>query len=116
MIFFSHILPKFNFFVDSGKICSEVVMIGREKEQEELLRRFQLNRAEFVAVYGRRRVGKTTLIDDSSAKWAFFPVQSFCPILHHNIWERCTTSPPDVVSQAGTKILAQEKMHFALES
>ncbi len=40
-------------------------MIGREKEQEELLRRFQRNHAEFVAVYGRRRVGKTTLIDET---------------------------------------------------
>ncbi|MDO4804328.1 MAG: hypothetical protein Q4A32_05870, partial [Lachnospiraceae bacterium] len=26
------------------------------------------------------------------------------------------SSPPDVVSQAGTKILAQRKMHFALKS
>ena len=40
-------------------------MIGRKSEQEELLRRYQRNKAEFVAVYGRRRVGKTTLIDET---------------------------------------------------
>ena len=34
-------------------------MIGREKEQKELLRRYRGNQAEFIAVYGRRRVGKT---------------------------------------------------------
>ena len=40
-------------------------MIGREKEQAELLRRYQRNKAEFVAVYGRRRVGKTTLVSET---------------------------------------------------
>ena len=34
-------------------------MIGRERERNELLRRYRGNRAEFIAVYGRRRVGKT---------------------------------------------------------
>ncbi|MBQ8162021.1 MAG: ATP-binding protein [Clostridia bacterium] len=40
-------------------------MIGRKNEQEELLRRYERNKAEFVAVYGRRRVGKTTLITET---------------------------------------------------
>ena len=40
-------------------------MVGREKEQKELLRRYRGNRAEFIAVYGRRRVGKTYLIDET---------------------------------------------------
>ena len=31
-------------------------------EQEELLRRYRRNKAEFIAVYGRRRIGKTTLM------------------------------------------------------
>ena len=39
--------------------------VGREKEQTELLRRYRGNRAEFIAVYGRRRVGKTFLIDET---------------------------------------------------
>ena len=38
-------------------------MIGREREKKELLRRYQRRKAEFIAVYGRRRVGKTFLID-----------------------------------------------------
>ena len=40
-------------------------MIGRKKEQEELLRRYRRNKAEFVAVYGRRRIGKTTLVSET---------------------------------------------------
>ena len=37
-------------------------MIGREQERKELQRRYQRNKAEFIVVYGRRRVGKTFLI------------------------------------------------------
>ena len=40
-------------------------MIGRKREQEELLRRYRRNKAEFIAVYGRRRIGKTTLIAET---------------------------------------------------
>ena len=40
------------------------IIIGREKEIEELERRCRSNRPEFVAVYGRRRVGKTFLINE----------------------------------------------------
>ena len=40
-------------------------MIGRVKEQNELIRRYRGDRAEFIAVYGRRRVGKTYLIDET---------------------------------------------------
>lgn len=39
-------------------------MIGRKKEIAELNRYYHSGRAEFVAVYGRRRVGKTFLIDE----------------------------------------------------
>lgn len=37
-------------------------IIGRKKELEELERLYRSDRPEFVAVYGRRRVGKTFLI------------------------------------------------------
>jgi len=37
-------------------------IIGRKKEQEELLRIFNKKQAQLVAVYGRRRVGKTFLV------------------------------------------------------
>ena len=47
-------------------------MIGRFQEQRELLRRYERNKAEFVAVYGRRRVGKTTLVDETlNGKFSF---------------------------------------------
>ncbi len=39
-------------------------LIGRVYEQKQLHRIFQSNRAEFVAVYGRRRIGKTYLIKE----------------------------------------------------
>lgn len=40
-------------------------MIGREKEVNELLDLYNDSRAELVAVYGRRRVGKTFLINQT---------------------------------------------------
>jgi uncharacterized protein len=39
-------------------------IIGRELEQAELARCMKSNRSEFVIVYGRRRVGKTFLVDN----------------------------------------------------
>lgn len=40
-------------------------MIGRRYEVKELNRLYDKNRAELVAVYGRRRIGKTYLIDET---------------------------------------------------
>ena len=40
-------------------------IIGREKEIKELGRLYNSNKAEFVAIYGRRRVGKTFLVDET---------------------------------------------------
>ena len=40
-------------------------MIGRDKEVAELLDLYESDKAELVAVYGRRRVGKTYLIDET---------------------------------------------------
>ena len=42
-------------------------MVGRETEVKELNRLYDRNRAELIAVYGRRRVGKTYLIDETFA-------------------------------------------------
>ena len=39
-------------------------IIGRKQEIAELTRAYESGRAEFVAVYGRRRVGKTFLINE----------------------------------------------------
>ena len=41
------------------------MLIGREKEQGVLAEAFQADESMFVAVYGRRRVGKTYLIRES---------------------------------------------------
>ena len=40
-------------------------IIGREKETKELVNLYNSGNAEFVAVYGRRRVGKTFLVDEA---------------------------------------------------
>lgn len=40
-------------------------IIGRKKEIKELQELFNSGKAEFVAVYGRRRIGKTFLIDEA---------------------------------------------------
>ena len=42
-------------------------MIGREREIKELNKLYEKNKAELIAVYGRRRVGKTYLIDETFA-------------------------------------------------
>ena len=47
-------------------------MIGRKIEQELLQEAFEKNRAQFIAVYGRRRVGKTFLVNEFfQNKYAF---------------------------------------------
>ena len=40
-------------------------MIGRKKETEKLTELYNRNKAELVAIYGRRRVGKTYLVDET---------------------------------------------------
>lgn len=47
-------------------------MIGRKKEQEQLENLYLSNKAELVAVYGRRRVGKTYLINETFKNKFFF--------------------------------------------
>lgn len=40
------------------------LIIGRNKEKAELQRCLESNRSELIIVYGRRRVGKTYLVDE----------------------------------------------------
>ena len=48
-------------------------MVGREREQHELLRLLEQSESQFCAVYGRRRVGKTFLIKETFRdKFAFY--------------------------------------------
>lgn len=39
-----------------------IELIGREPERKQLQRLFESEEAEFIALYGRRRVGKTFLV------------------------------------------------------
>ena len=45
-----------------------MAMIGRASEEKTLNRLYNSGRAEFVAIYGRRRVGKTFLVDETFPK------------------------------------------------
>ena len=38
------------------------MLLGREKEQKRLLSLLESDESEFVAIYGRRRVGKMYLV------------------------------------------------------
>ena len=40
-------------------------MIGREKERQDLIRLSKSEESEFVAIYGRRRIGKTFLVKET---------------------------------------------------
>jgi len=40
-------------------------MIGRKREAQKLLQLYKRKKADFVAIYGRRRVGKTYLVDET---------------------------------------------------
>ena len=55
-------------------------MIGREKEVKELLDLYNSNKAQFIAVYGRRRVGKTYLINDTFQNKITFHHAGLSPI------------------------------------
>ena len=55
-------------------------MIGREKEVAELLELYENNKAELVAVYGRRRVGKTFLVDETFRNKITFRHAGLSPI------------------------------------
>ena len=47
-------------------------MIGREKEVQKLTELYNSSEAEFVAIYGRRRVGKTYLVEQTYADYFAF--------------------------------------------
>ena len=55
-------------------------MIGRHKEVKELNKLYDSNRAELVAVYGRRRVGKTYLVDETFADRITFRHAGLSPV------------------------------------
>jgi len=55
-------------------------IVGREAEIRELQERYLSDRAQFVAIYGRRRVGKTFLIDQAFAGQITFRHAGLSPV------------------------------------
>ena len=55
-------------------------MVGRKKEVAELNELYDDGRAEFVAIYGRRRVGKTYLVDETMSGRITFRHTGLSPI------------------------------------
>ena len=55
-------------------------VIGRSLEEKELLNSYNSTTSELVAVYGRRRVGKTYLIDNTFADSFDFKHTGLSPI------------------------------------
>lgn len=68
------------FIFKINKYGDSMPIIGREKEKAELERLYESNRAEFVAIYGRRRVGKTYLIDETFTDRITFRHAGLSPI------------------------------------
>lgn len=56
-------MPIFALYLGKPKV--QVMIIGRKEEQQILLSAAQSEYSEFVAVYGRRRIGKTYLIRET---------------------------------------------------
>lgn len=55
-------------------------MVGRKKEITELSNIYNSNKAELVAIYGRRRVGKTYLIDETFSDRITFRHAGLSPV------------------------------------
>jgi predicted AAA+ superfamily ATPase len=62
-------------------------MVGRAKETAELLELYSRDKAELVAVYGRRRVGKTYLIDETFKNRINFRHAGLSPVEEHGEYE-----------------------------
>ena len=58
-------------------------IVGRKQELRELHELYHSNAAQLVAVYGRRRVGKTFLIDEAKSR----SVMQDC-----HLWTRTATA------------------------
>ena len=74
-------------------------LIGRSMEQEELLDLFHSGRPEFVAVFGRRRVGKTFLVNSLFKKEYAFKLTA---VLDNNKSEQLRNFA-DALSEFGQK-------------
>ena len=66
-----------NFYLNLRQIIRYVLdmnqsqIIGRKNELERLFRLYNSDKSEFVAIYGRRRVGKSFLVDEAFRIFGF---------------------------------------------
>jgi len=71
--------------------------IGRKKERDELFDIFHSGRAEFVSVYGRRRVGKTFLVNNLFANDYAFKVTA----IHNGDMKKQLSNFAEALSEYG---------------
>lgn len=84
-------------------------MIGREKEIKELEYLYSLNEAQLVAIYGRRRVGKTYLINDTFSDRLTFSHSGLSPIEGKNTLKDQLDSFYISLLKAGAKVSKKPK-------
>ena len=91
-------------------------IIGREEEKELLQEVLRSNKAEFLAIYGRRRVGKTYLIKNfmSSAPCVLFHVTGIQNGSLSEQLEECTKQVGDAFYQ-GTSIATKKRWRDVFE-
>lgn len=83
-------------------------IIGRQKEIVQLQRIYNSDKPEFVAIYGRRRVGKSYLIDEAfKGRFAFNAVGIF----HYSTF---ALSKVTTWHTEGTGVRYKEAVHFLL--
>ena len=73
-------------------------MVGRKSEIKELNRLYDSGRAELVAIYGRRRVGKTFLVDETFSGRITF--------------RHAGLSPVEMKNMSGVSPLRKQLKHF----
>lgn len=62
--FYFEFLIPFAIFVTNSKGMNTDNIVGRKQETDNLARLYHSDKSEFVAIYGRRRVGKSYLVDE----------------------------------------------------
>ena len=84
-------------------------IIGRQKEQELLRELIGSNKSEFIAIYGRRRVGKTYLIKNLDK---LHPVR-FLP--RHRSAKGTCSGPIKGICKANWKSILSKSVHSPTE-
>ena len=87
-------------------------IIGRKAEQEILSECFKSNKSEFIALYGRRRVGKTFLVREALGPDFVFYASG---ILDGNIAVQIENFNREIADFGGNDILPAKNWHEACE-